>query len=115
MKDDHAKILGALFQAKRVQLGYSIHDVASAAGVTPSTVLRIEQGQFTAPRPDKLVRFAKALDIHLADVYASAGYVVPKDLPSFGTYLRAKYPKLPMPAVAQLVDHFNRLLDTPKP
>lgn len=48
--------------------------------------------------------------ISRVDHYAQAGYVVPADLPSFGSYLFAKYPDLPSEAVAELQQRFKELL-----
>jgi transcriptional regulator with XRE-family HTH domain len=109
VNEKQAKALGKLLRDKRKQLGYSTYDVAAAAGVTESTVVRLEQGRFTAPRPNKLARFAEHLGISLADVYTKAGYLVPGDLPTFETYLQAKYPGLPKRAVANLIKHFRTL------
>jgi transcriptional regulator with XRE-family HTH domain len=109
MKDDPAQALGRLLQEKRKELGYSTYDVASAAGVSESTVVRFEQGRFAAPRPDKLVRFAKLLDLSLADLYARVGYLLPDELPSFDAYLHAKYPSLPKRAATELGQRFRRL------
>jgi transcriptional regulator with XRE-family HTH domain len=102
VKQDQAKALGKLLKDKRLALGYSTYQLAEAASVTESTVVRLEQGRFRAPRPDKLARFAEALGISLADLYAKAGYIVPADLPSFDAYLNAKYPGLPAKAIAEL-------------
>lgn len=110
MSEDQAKALGKLLRDKRQELGYSTYEVAAAAGVTESTVVRLEQGRFMAPRPNKLVSFAQALGINLADLYAKAGYLLPKDLPSFATYLQIKYPRLPKRAVTELTRHFKQLM-----
>jgi transcriptional regulator with XRE-family HTH domain len=114
VSDDQAKALGKLLRDRRKELGYSTYDVAEAAGVNESTVVRFEQGRFVAPRPNKLVRFAQALGISLADLYAKAGYLLPKDLPTFGTYLQIKYPRLPKKAVIELTRHFKRLMTAHK-
>jgi len=106
-----SQALGALLRSKREALGYSKKRLAKAAGVPDSTVLRLEQGLFAAPRPDKLARFARLLGLRLADLYAKAGYIVPDELPSFASYLPVRYPDLPEEAVAELRDHFEHLLD----
>ena len=103
--------LGELLRQKREALGYSKKRLATAAGVPDSTVVRLEQGLFAAPRPDKLARFAQLLGLRLADLYAKAGYVVPDELPSFASYLPVRYPDLPEEALAELKDHFEDLLD----
>jgi transcriptional regulator with XRE-family HTH domain len=74
-----------------------------------ATVVRLEQGLFAAPRPDKLSRIAEALGISLADVFAFAEYVVPGDLPSFHPYLLSKYPDMPKGAIDELLSEFDRI------
>jgi transcriptional regulator with XRE-family HTH domain len=74
-----------------------------------ATVVRLEQGLFAAPRPDKLSRIAEALGMSLADVFAFAEYVVPGDLPSFHPYLLSKYPDMPKAAIDELLGEFDRI------
>ena len=75
-----------------------------------ATVVRIEQGAFAAPRPDKLVRIAEALGLSIADVFGLADYAVPDDLPSFQPYLRSKYRDMPAGAVKDLNKAFERII-----
>ncbi len=75
-----------------------------------ATIVRIEQGAFAAPRPDKLSRIAEALGLSLADVFALADYAVPDDLPSFQPYLRSKYRDMPAEAVDDLSKAFERIV-----
>ncbi len=109
MNQEQSKLLGALLRQKRQELGYSMTQLARAAGVRDSTVLRIERGEFAAPRPDKLARFASELRISLADLYAKAGYLVPDELPSFLPYLSAKFPHLSDAAKSELGRHLDEL------
>jgi transcriptional regulator with XRE-family HTH domain len=106
---DQAKKFGALIRRRRTERGLSTHELGRLVGTKNSTILRIEQGAFAAPRPDKLARIAEVLDMSLADVYAPAGYLVPTELPSFGAYLSAKYYELPEAALAQLNGLFEKL------
>ncbi len=94
VNESQAQALGAMLRARRKELGYSTYQLADAAGVRNSTVVRIELGRFAAPSPEKLAKFAEELDMGLGEVYAKAGYVVPDDLPDFDTYLSKKYPDL---------------------
>lgn len=110
MNQEQSKVLGALLRQRRMELGFSMTQLAQAAGVRDSTVLRIERGEFAAPRPDKLARFAGLLDISLADLYAKAGYLVPDELPGFDSYLSAKFPGLSAGARAELTGHFDHLM-----
>ena len=111
MNQEQAQALGALIRQRRLKLGYTTYQVGAAAGVPNSTVVRIEQGKFMAPRPDKLASFAKFLGLTLADVFSRAGYVVPDDLPTFDHYLQAKYPDLPSVAVSELRGLFETLTE----
>jgi transcriptional regulator with XRE-family HTH domain len=97
-----AKELGQQLRDRRERLGLSTHRLAAKAGMTQPTVVRIEQGRFAAPGPDKLARIASVLELKLADLYAHAGYLVPDELPDLESYLAAKYRHLPESAREQL-------------
>jgi transcriptional regulator with XRE-family HTH domain len=122
MNDQPVRRLGAFLQARREELGLSARQLASRAATDQTTINRIEQGLIAAPRPDKLARIAEALGLNLADVYVHAGYAVPKDLPSFKPYLRAKYGDLPTGEIEKIETYAARLakkhgvrLDGPAP
>ena len=122
MDQEQAQELGQRLRERREQLGLSIRELAERADTTHTTVVRLEQGAYDAPAPDKLSRIAEALGLSLADVFALAEYSVPSDLPSFRPYLRSKYRKLPTPAVEELERSFRRIakrhglaLDGPAP
>lgn len=105
-----AKELGRVLRARREELGLSQRQLAEQASLDDATVVRIEQGAFAAPRPDKLSRIAEALGLSLADVFAFADYAVPDDLPSFQPYLRSKYRDMPTGAVDDLNKAFERII-----
>jgi transcriptional regulator with XRE-family HTH domain len=109
MNQEQSQALGALIRARRLELGYTTYQLGAAAGVQNSTVVRIEQGKFAAPRPDKLAKFAQHLGMSVADLFGRAGYLVPHELPTFGTYLLTKYPDLPEMAMAELQSVFEKL------
>lgn len=110
MNQHQARVLGNLLRAKRKELGFSTYQLAAAAGVNSSTVIRIELGQFAAPGPDKLAKFATALKMNLAEIYAKAGYIVPDDLPEIESYLQTKYPSLTGVKRRALVKSLNQAL-----
>jgi transcriptional regulator with XRE-family HTH domain len=83
--------LGQLLKAKREEHGLSTHRLAAAAEMDQATIVRFEAGTIGAPRPDKLSRIAEVLGIRSADVFALAGYMAPRDLPTLRPYLSAKY------------------------
>ena len=91
MKPNRARQLGKLLKARREERGLSTHRLAQTAEMDQATIVRLEAGSITAPRPDKLSRIAQALGISGADVFAMADYTVPDDLPSLRPYLEAKY------------------------
>jgi transcriptional regulator with XRE-family HTH domain len=111
MNQEQSQALGALLRQKRKELGYSTYQLAEAAHVDQSVVVRFEQGKFAAPRADKLARFAQLLGLSLSDVYAHAGYLVPNDLPNFDLYVSRKYPDLPSEARATLGQLFDELMN----
>jgi transcriptional regulator with XRE-family HTH domain len=105
-----AKELGQQLRTRREELGLSLRQLEKLADVDNGTIVRIEQGAFAAPAPDKLARIAEALDLSLADVFALAEYAVPGDLPSFQPYLRTKYRDMPREAVDDLNKAFARIV-----
>src|SRR5579884_4379501 len=109
MDQEQALELGQRLRERREQLGLSTRELADRAETTHTTVVRLEQGAYDAPAPDKLSRIAEALGLSLADVFALADYSVPTDLPSFRPYLRTKYRDLPAPAVEELERSFRRI------
>src|SRR5581483_1137064 len=102
MDQDQARELGQRLRERREQLGLSTRELADRADTTHTTVVRLEQGAYDAPAPDKLSRIAEALGLSLADVFSLADYSVPTDLPSFRPYLRTKYRDRPAPRVEEL-------------
>lgn len=110
MDKDQAKAFGEFVRKRRHELGLSTHELGKIVGTRNSTIMRLEQGAFAAPRPDKLARIAEALHLTLADVYTWAGYLVPNDLPGFHAYLPARYRQLPQTAVEELTQLFNDLV-----
>ena len=110
VEPDQAKRLGHTLRTRREELGLSQRQLAAEAGVSDATIVRIEQGAFGAPAPDKLSRIAEALEMSLADVFALADYVVPTDLPSFQPYLRSRYRDMPDAAITDLDGAFARIV-----
>ena len=68
MDKEGAARLGELIRRRRQELGMSTHELGERIGASNSTVVRLEQGAFAAPSPDKLARIAEVLGITLADI-----------------------------------------------
>ncbi len=101
MDRTQAERLGRRLRDCREERDVSVRALAEQCGFDNGTLVRIEQGKFAAPSPDKLARLADALNLPLADVFADAGYVAPSQLPGLGPYLRARY-ALPDSAIAEI-------------
>ena len=109
MERQRAQELGRRLRTRREELGLSKRQLAEQVDMNDATIVRLEQGLFAAPRPDKLSRIAEVLGLSLADVFAFAEYVVPGDLPSFHPYLLSKYPDMPKGAIDHLLREFDRI------
>jgi|HubBroStandDraft_1064217.scaffolds.fasta_scaffold26197_2 transcriptional regulator with XRE-family HTH domain len=115
MNPERAQRLGEFLRARRIELGLSARQVARTVDVRDSTIMRLERGAYAAPAADKLARVAGALKLELADVFALAGYVVPKSLPALPHYLKVRYPELADEAIGELHEHLNQLMGHPEP
>jgi transcriptional regulator with XRE-family HTH domain len=109
MTAQQAKVFGAYIRDRREAFGLSQTQLARLTEIRDSTINRLEAGAISAPRPDKLTRIADCLQLRLADVFAIVGYAVPRQLPSWLPYLRAKYPKLPQEAIAEIETHLRSI------
>src|SRR5690348_5333767 len=107
MNPEQAKALGSFLKEHRATLGLSTRAIAARCSVDMATIVRLEQGAFSEPRPDTLRAVAEALGVSVADVFALAEYVVPDELPAFMPYLRNKYRDLPPPAIKELERSFR--------
>jgi transcriptional regulator with XRE-family HTH domain len=110
MDTEQGKILGAFIRVQREERGMSGRQLAAAVSIDIAQIVRLEQGTVASPKADLLSRIAEVLDLPLADLYSLAGYTIPRDLPSFRPYLRAKYgTELPDAAMAEMERYFARL------
>ena len=110
MTPEQANLLGQLVRTKRERLHLSMRQLADVVHVNPSTITRLEHGNFLTPKDATMQRLAIALDIKQSELARiSARYVVPADLPDFPLYLIAKYPELSSSAMADLVRRFDAL------
>lgn len=99
--------LAALIRDRRTQAGMSAAELSRRAGVTTSTITRLEAGRIPAPRPDTLKALAGALDIPASDLLASVDYLNEGDMPSFQPYLRSRYGHLSDTAQAEITAAFH--------
>ena len=101
--------IGELVEALRIEAGLSIRQLAAAADVNPANISRLERGEAPRPQPATLARLAEALGADLEQLYAAAGIVPERDLPSFVPYLRTRYGHLPPDKLEELNATFERI------
>jgi transcriptional regulator with XRE-family HTH domain len=109
MNDNQATTLAELLRSKRVDMGLSASETARRAGMTPSTLTRLEQGQIAAPTAASLQALGEVLGVSASDLFATIGWVPEGDLPSMTPYLRSKYRDMPPEAIADIEQHFNKV------
>lgn len=110
MTPEQARDLARMLKTARQERGLSAREVAKRSGMNDSNVVRLEQGAILNPRPETLKSLADVLDLDLADVYATIGYVQPEGLPNFTPYLRTKYSDLPPRARRELERSFTDIV-----
>lgn len=101
--------LGRLLSARREAAGLSLTKLAAELGITRQYLSRIERGDYEHPSFKLINQITKRLNISLEDVYITTGYTLPKELPSFGSYVRAKHVDWPEDVVRQLESYYEFL------
>jgi len=91
VSESKAKQLGTYVRRARLAKDLSLRGLADMIGVSFSAIRDLEAGRFREPRPAKLAKLARALEVPVEDLYTIVGYTMPEGLPEFGPYLRTKY------------------------
>ncbi len=86
--------IGKYIKEHRIARGITGRELARQIGADTAYVVRLERGEYRSPRPDILANVATVLGVQMSDLYALAGYAVPKDLPTLTPYLRTRYRQL---------------------
>lgn len=110
MNQNTAHQIGGYVKRLRQEQKLGVRGLASKAGLNSGELSRIENGN-RHPRPDTLKALAAALDVPLADMFATAGYTIPYDLPSMAPYLHARYGHLPEETRNAVNEYLERLID----
>lgn len=98
-----------MLKQKRQELGLSVAELARRAGLDVGTVWHIESGSTASPKAESLQAIADALKIPAADLFAAAGWMPSRDLPTIRPYLRTKYHQLPPNAVQEIEIYFDEV------
>ncbi|MDP9700646.1 Transcriptional regulator, contains XRE-family HTH domain [Paenibacillus polysaccharolyticus] len=87
---EHA--FGPYMKQLREQQGFSINQLAEAAGISNSQISRIENGVRGVPKPATIRKIADALAVPYSDMMKQAGYMEtgleanPQEVPEWATY-----------------------------
>lgn len=87
---EHA--FGPYMKQLREQQGFSINQLAEAAGISNSQISRIENGVRGVPKPATIRKIADALAVPYTDMMKQAGYIetgseeADQDVPEWATY-----------------------------
>jgi transcriptional regulator with XRE-family HTH domain len=103
-----ARQLARILKPRRLELQYSIRDVANRAGVNKDSVLTLENGTNLTPQPETLKAVAQALELSVTDLMVIADWLPAGELPNLRPYLRAKY-GLSDQETAELDDYVAKL------
>ncbi len=90
MTTAQARRVGTLLMRARTEKQLSLRHLTQETGIPPTTITRIEQGDYRDPAPEKLARLAEALGIDPARIDNLSGNYLAASLPSIGTYFRSK-------------------------
>lgn len=107
MSSANAKKLGAAISRHRKAKGLTQPALAKAVGVPDSTIYRLERGEFSLPRPEKLQKIARALDVDFEELFSLA-YEGPP-LPEVPVYLRRKFDDLSDEGLAKVERYIERI------
>ena len=105
-----ARHLATVVRRRRVELGLSMRQLASLAGVQLATVAGVEAARILAPQPDTLSALADPLGIAISDLYVAIGWLPAGELPTLRPYMRAKYSELSDVDLAELEAFAERLV-----
>jgi len=108
MSSANARKLGAAIRRHRKAKRLTQPELAVAVRVPDSTIYRLERGDFKLPRPEKLQRIARALDMDFEELYDLAGYGSPA-LPEVPVYLRRKFDDLSDEGAAKVERYIERV------
>lgn len=91
MATNQPQTLGARLRAARLEAGLSIRQLAKAAGINHSYLVKLENDQNDNPSAAHLQRLADVLEMDASDLLSFIGVEPPSTLPSPRVYFRRKF------------------------
>jgi putative transcriptional regulator len=67
--------LSSKIKELREERGWTQHELSKRSGVDRSTVAYIETDRIAKPSAETFLKLAQAFDIHINELFASAGYI----------------------------------------
>lgn len=101
--------LGKAITKHRLRLGISATELANRCQSSPSTITRLEAGEFATVRIDNLKDIARALNVPFTQLLSESKIIDSGDLPNLTPYLRTKYKHLPADAIREIEQHFMQV------
>lgn len=99
--------LGAVIRARRLELGFSLSQLAAATGIGKSSLSRLEAGVYRQPSAGALERLAHALQLPDTTLFGLLDEGARRKLPPLQPYLRAKY-DLPDEVITEITAYLER-------
>lgn len=91
MTTNGPQTLGAILRAARLEAGLSIRQLARAAGINHSYLVKLETDQMDNPSAVYLQRLADVLELDASDLLTFIGVEPSSTLPSPRVYFRRKF------------------------
>ena len=63
------KTIGSIIKSRRVQLGFTVSEIARASKVNRTTIVMIEGGDTIAPNYLTAIRICKSLGLNINDIF----------------------------------------------
>ena len=104
--NSRASTFGSLVKRDREQAGLSLTAYAVMVGISRPYLSRLERGEHARPSPRVVAQIARRRGLSMADLFFATDYLFPDDLPSFGSYVRAKCQGWPESAIKELEDFY---------
>ena len=108
MKQSDAHLLGQLLREARKRKRLSLRAVQDATGIPFTWITRTEQGHYSRPSPERLIKLAEALGIDIRAMDGATGGEMSGQLPQPSTYFRAKY-QLSVEEITHVEDVISKL------
>lgn len=109
LNERQAARLARLLRAYRADRKLSLLQLSELSGVNQATIVKLEQAALQAPHVYTIRSLGQALGIDAYELFTTAEWLTPGQLPSIGTYLRSKYQDLTEADIAELQQHLEQM------